>query len=127
MGGRIDWTFTNDTGNDTLRVWIENFACDGNPIIDCPLRFDQTSTSCSSAELPLKQGAAGTIGASDRGGRCPQQMGPDLWDYHIMVRTTTPVSIGDADPQLVIVRDGLTRFLDSVKFILRSVKRGLHL
>jgi len=127
IGGRIDWTFTNDTRNDTLRVWIENFSCDGNPVTNCPLRFDQSSTGCGSTEKPLKQGEAGTIGASDQGGRCPQQLGPDLWGYHIMVRTTEPATIGDADPQLVIVRDGLTRFLDSVKSILRSVKRVLHL
>ena len=127
MGGRIDWTFTNDTQNDTLRVWIENFTCDGNPITDCPLRFDQTSTGCGSAEAPPTQGDAGTTGAPQAGGTCSQQMGPDLWDYHIKVRTTAPVSLGDADPQLVIVRDGLTKFLDSVKGLLRSVKRVLHL
>ena len=126
FGGAIDWTFTNDTKNDTLRVWIENFECDGQPNKDCPLTFEQPN-GCGSAEVPLKQGETQTIGASDKGGRCPQDMGPDLWDYHIRVRTTTPVSIGDADPQLVIVRDGLTKFLDSVKFLLRSVKRLLHL
>ena len=124
--GTIDWTFTNDTKNDTLRVWIENFACDGNPVTDCPLTFDKPN-ACGSAEVPLRQGETQVIGAYDKGGRCPQRMGPDLWDYHIKVRTTTPATIADADPQLVIVRDGLTKFLDSVKFLLRSVKRVLHL
>jgi hypothetical protein len=125
--GRIDWTFTNATDNDTLRVWIANMTCDGNPTIDCPLKFDSPSGSCASIEVPLKKGEMQAIGADDMGGRCEQAMGPDLWEYKIMVRTTTPPTIGDADPQLIIIRDRLTRFLESFKSMLRSVKRVLHL
>jgi hypothetical protein len=112
-------------------VWIDNLNCDGNPNIDCPLDFDEPSGSCGSVERPLKKGDTQTIGAFDvgpgMGGRCKQEKRPDTWGYDIKVRTITPPSIGTADPQLVIVRDGLTKFLDSIESMLRSLKRLLHL
>lgn len=129
----IDWTFTNATGNDTLKVHVEQFDCrrDATSIaLDCPLKFmNPGGLDCSSADVALTQTDEKTISAEQNNNSegCPQASGPDLWDYHIKVSTETPPSIGDADPQLVIVRDGLTKFLDSVKFILRSVKRGLHM
>src|SRR4029077_8240455 len=46
---KIDWTFTNDTGDPNLRVQIDSFSCNNVPVTDCPLRLDPGGTiDCSS-------------------------------------------------------------------------------
>jgi hypothetical protein len=132
FGGGIIWEFTNDTDVEGLKVRIENFQCDKVSVKNCPLSFFGSLT-CSSGDVPLKakKGDTKMISATDNLKTCPEDIGlgngpgPYLWDYTIYVDTPDGTSI--ADPELVIVRDGLTKFLNSVKFILRSVKRVLHL
>jgi len=125
---RIDWEFTNDTNINGLRVRIDGFACNGGPVssTDCPLAFFG-SLDCNSGEIPLKPNKGDTklITANDNDKSCRQNDGTNLWDYQIFVRTQD--GLYPTDPQLVIIRDGLTKFMDSVKGVLRSVKRFLHL